>query len=522
MTCEVNQLMEKKGINVSERKVGDVYEKIQMLEKQYMKATELLRRRGQTDAFQMGKADHNVTAEVLQLCPQYRKLGPVFENSNVEGTAFDNAGATALSTTTAPITNGSTAGLEKLGRAGIDNEVQGAAATTNVAKDGGSVPTYNRAGGSGGKDDEASTKEIVDVGEEEEGILVDVEEDQSDAEEDKHRVHGHEEMRQEREAEKSEVVGRRKEESSDDDETGQTKRDSNVKTDLNPLPSPSNSGGSSSEGDSSEDGKRESEDGREDEEQTQLAQPDEEGNGDGDEDVDEMATQVEIDQDKGDRGDSLQVSEKNKVVESESDEDKVFESKSDEEDKIFESDEEDKEKEEDMEEIEEDQVDEIPTHEDPRVVGSYSSSSDSEGGDEEEEKVVPTQVQVASDSDIETDHTRHEEAADDAPSSDDADDMQDESESPRKRNIGTYLVSSRTKRARTNTHGTKALERKAFLDRIKQERDQRDEMFQLERAKMMCELETKQVQLALERSLARKKLLSAGVDPSEVERVLPL
>ncbi|KAI9911949.1 hypothetical protein PsorP6_009411 [Peronosclerospora sorghi] len=43
MTREVSQLMEKKGINVSERKVANTY------------------------AFQMGKADHDVTAEVLQL-----------------------------------------------------------------------------------------------------------------------------------------------------------------------------------------------------------------------------------------------------------------------------------------------------------------------------------------------------------------------------------------------------------------------------------------------------------------------
>eukprot|EP00644_Phytophthora_capsici_P007279 jgi/Phyca11/566803/estExt2_Genewise1.C_PHYCAscaffold_220483 len=69
---------------------------------------------------------------------------------------------------------------------------------------------------------------------------------------------------------------------------------------------------------------------------------------------------------------------------------------------------------------------------------------------------------------------------------------------------------------------TRDLERKAFIERAKQERDQRETLFNLERAKLECELQAKQVQLAMERSLARKKLLGAGIDPAEVDRVLPL
>ncbi|KAL8005686.1 hypothetical protein Plhal703r1_c07g0039541 [Plasmopara halstedii] len=82
-----------------------------------------------------------------------------------------------------------------------------------------------------------------------------------------------------------------------------------------------------------------------------------------------------------------------------------------------------------------------------------------------------------------------------------------------------------SKHARTEKRTSKAtmdLERLAFIEHAKQERDQREKLFELERAKLECELQSKQVQLSFERSLARKKLLSAGVDPDEVNRVLPL
>ncbi|TDH74297.1 uncharacterized protein CCR75_001182 [Bremia lactucae] len=82
-----------------------------------------------------------------------------------------------------------------------------------------------------------------------------------------------------------------------------------------------------------------------------------------------------------------------------------------------------------------------------------------------------------------------------------------------------------TKRLRTervHNDRLKDLERVAFIKRAKQEQDQRNTLFELERATLECELEAKQVQLTMERALARKRLLSAGIEPAEVDRVLPL
>ncbi|KAE8896711.1 hypothetical protein PF003_g19324 [Phytophthora fragariae] len=96
----------------------------------------------------------------------------------------------------------------------------------------------------------------------------------------------------------------------------------------------------------------------------------------------------------------------------------------------------------------------------------------------------------------------------------------DPAHTPRKR--PTSDPSPAAKRYRRSSAVTRDLERETFIERAKQEQAQRQELFELERAKVECELQAKRVQLMMERSLARKTLLSAGVDPAEVDRVLPL
>eukprot|EP00644_Phytophthora_capsici_P007280 jgi/Phyca11/506848/fgenesh2_kg.PHYCAscaffold_22_\ len=66
------------------------------------------------------------------------------------------------------------------------------------------------------------------------------------------------------------------------------------------------------------------------------------------------------------------------------------------------------------------------------------------------------------------------------------------------------------------------IERKALLKRVDDEEQQRREMHELERAKLKCELESKQVQLLFEKAAARKKLDQLGVPQEEIDRILPL
>ncbi|KAG7400331.1 hypothetical protein PHYBOEH_006271 [Phytophthora boehmeriae] len=54
-----------------------------------------------------------------------------------------------------------------------------------------------------------------------------------------------------------------------------------------------------------------------------------------------------------------------------------------------------------------------------------------------------------------------------------------------------------------------------------EEKAQRRRLFELECARLQSEIETKNIQLLVEKSLARKKLLDAGVSPEEVDRILP-
>ncbi|KAG7392902.1 hypothetical protein PHYBOEH_006221 [Phytophthora boehmeriae] len=73
-----------------------------------------------------------------------------------------------------------------------------------------------------------------------------------------------------------------------------------------------------------------------------------------------------------------------------------------------------------------------------------------------------------------------------------------------------------------NHEETGEIEREAVIKRVQDEQRQRHEMFELERAKVECELEAKQVQLLFEKAAARKKLAQMGVSPGEIDRILPL
>ncbi|KAG7393335.1 hypothetical protein PHYPSEUDO_009539 [Phytophthora pseudosyringae] len=81
---------------------------------------------------------------------------------------------------------------------------------------------------------------------------------------------------------------------------------------------------------------------------------------------------------------------------------------------------------------------------------------------------------------------------------------------------------SAVKRTRSQEQNDTGIEREALLKRVNDEEKQRHEMYQLERAKLECELESKQVQLLFEKAAARKKLDLLGVSQEEIDRILPL
>ncbi|EGZ20933.1 hypothetical protein PHYSODRAFT_380440, partial [Phytophthora sojae] len=59
-------------------------------------------------------------------------------------------------------------------------------------------------------------------------------------------------------------------------------------------------------------------------------------------------------------------------------------------------------------------------------------------------------------------------------------------------------------------------------ERKKERKKQRLDVYELERSKLQCEVEAKQVQLLLEKAAARKKLDQLGVPKEEIDRLLPL
>ncbi|EGZ20914.1 hypothetical protein PHYSODRAFT_328967 [Phytophthora sojae] len=164
---------------------------------------------------------------------------------------------------------------------------------------------------------------------------------------------------------------------------------------------------------------------------------------------------------------------------------------------------------------------------------SSSSESSSEDDELETEDARPA-AQAVSDDEGESESESESQEDDDDDNDEDADmdepvkeQSDPEVETPAQqrpaRKRGSPAPSSPSaKRSRRGSTVTIDLERETFIERAKQEHTQRQELFELERAKVECELQAKRVQLAMQKSLARKRLLGAGVDRAEVDRVLPL
>ncbi|KAE9004392.1 hypothetical protein PF007_g13939 [Phytophthora fragariae] len=244
--------------------------------------------------------------------------------------------------------------------------------------------------------------------------------------------------------------------------------------------------------DSDEEKKSESdEDGDDDkEEQIPLAQPDKV------EEVEEEENEEEDEQ-----------SEESEEEAGADDEDREKQKEGDEEEDDEDAEEEDEEEEEETEEIPE------QGNAEAKVSSADAASSSSDSESEEDNEAEDAATDAKGDSDDEEVDAEMED-----PDKEESD--LDPAHTPRKR--PTSDPSPAAKRYRRSSAVTRDLERETFIERAKQEQAQRQELFELERAKVECELQAKRVQLMMERSLARKTLLSAGVDPAEVDRVLPL
>ncbi|KAG7393336.1 hypothetical protein PHYPSEUDO_009540 [Phytophthora pseudosyringae] len=512
---EVVQALRASGIE--HREGGDVQHKIRFMEIHFSAAAAHLIRTNQADAFLRGETDPETVEAVLKLCPQYRELLPVFgrrAQANGEATGGKSNGAVAVAAggewkkSLEKYRHTAAAEEPTQGNGGGGKDVETIPRAAN-----GVASTGKTAGKDAGKSGGANKSE--GIGQQDDVIVAAVDEENRNEKEETDRI--------------PEAEANAESESSEEEEKPHTRVA--VKTGVRSLfktkRKQSDSEESSSEDEDSDESQEKSESESEQEEDVggeeriPLAQPDE---------VDAGTT--------GEEGEQAERSE----VDDDADKSKAEESEESEE----------------SEETEEEEVEEEPEQDSSKAAanssgGSSSSSSESESEDgDTEEEVPPTQLKAPSDQDegSEGDESKNDEddnAVDvggkdaekpveqndsDAPKPIEQSESEVESESPvakrtsRKRSSSSKSSSSSTaKRPRADSaanDATRDLEREAFVERAKQERDQRDELFQLERAKLECELQAKQVQLAMERSLARKKLLGAGIDPAEVDHVLPL
>ncbi|KAI9993803.1 hypothetical protein PInf_016324 [Phytophthora infestans] len=565
---EIIQMLAANGI--LHRAVGDVHSKIWYMETQFTSANAFLTRKGQLDAFQRGEAGPDIANEVLKLCPHYQDMAPFFGKLKAgkkvqvtpkiasNGAAAVN-GAKTVSDTVSAGGSVSAAGewkrsLEKDRRdtvtdkshssdrgekvVNVSNGANGDEAskqqqqkkeklTAKKKEIGGDTTGTKKANGvdavtrknindvarnkkkssADGKNGaaEAGSNEAEkdklsgadeqkiddDVKQHGEGALADVEDGQSDIGEDEQNDGD----------EDTDTFSEQGEAQADDDSESQSSDEaekpraritvrSGVRSPFKTKPQQIESESSSSEEEDDEDEKNDVESGHEEgdgEEQIPLAQTDE--------------------------VDPSPVAEEGDEVEQDG-----------EEKEHSEVDEADQSKAEELEDTEEEEeVEEDPTEDRSNTTAADStnnsdSSSSSESEDaESEEETPPTQVKINSDAEVESgeDESKAEDNEDDVEMLKDFDKRDSDAHAP-VAEVEPAVVSSERKRS------VQDLERAAFVERAKQEQDQRDELFKLERAKLECELQAKQVQLTMERSLARKKLLGAGIDRAEVDRVLPL
>lgn len=179
------------------------------------------------------------------------------------------------------------------------------------------------------------------------------------------------------------------------------------------------------------------------------------------------------------------------------------------------------------------------------IAAASDASSTSHAADdreEEEEEVASSSASNRADNE-EEEEEEEEEPAQEASPFEHAEESEEEAEEehPTRREASKRGVSAQTptpKRRRlallprsdsddddtlvADDTKSKADRRAVLLAAAEEQREQRRELFELERAKLQRELELKEIQVAYEKTLARKKLQDAGVALDDIDRVLPL
>ncbi|KAG7392903.1 hypothetical protein PHYBOEH_006222 [Phytophthora boehmeriae] len=535
--------------NIYHRPVGDVSFKIRLLEKQYADGTAYLKDKGKLEAFRRNEVDDDVISDVLQISPQYLQLLQIFgdrpmqqnveaatstrpqqvqsvarakdvEQLNGTGGGQENSSATDdTQRTDAGMTNNGTRNAEVADRiAGTANgqtsvvegnsnaALEGEQLTTDEANGNNAEAKKNENGvAEDDRDDVAnqgSAKEEGDDSDRECWVVVnekytaannkqnglieeddDLKEPRGKANEDNYVVaeeHSADEMEGEGEVHHDGV-------NADDDVGVDADVESENLAELNDTDEDNLEEGDDNKLDISEE-ETEEEESQEIDGVTSDAQ-DEHGDSDGEEY--EEAQQEEQ-------------SDANDNVESEG----PTSSSS---------------------EIEHNDTDDIPA-----IHQTTSANSDSEAEAEAEQEDEDEEVEAE-------EEEREEEGEDDQQFEREGD--SDEAESHRKyrrhardRSNSSDLPSHSNKRARaaSDVHDElQDMKRQALSQQIEDERTNRlqmfhaknvhlDEMFRLECAALECELKGKQMQLAVDKLLARNKLLNDGIDIAEVDRVIPL
>ncbi|GMF12391.1 unnamed protein product [Phytophthora lilii] len=474
LVAEALQALRARGF--AHRELGDVRYKLSYLENKFQEAAALLRDKQQTEAFVRGQADSDVQKAVLRICPQYRELLPVFVEAETAG-KWKESLEKGRANGAAETVNAHEGAGEKDAAAG--EGVYGAGEGEKVAEE----------NGDGEGSDKVETVEETGETEKGDGVVEEV-------------------VEQEEQGGDKDVDGAESKEAQDDEsEEGKAPEEEDSEDETVPQTQKHSDSDETSSGEEDSEASEFSQDEESEVEAIQLAQPDEEE--EEEEDAEDEKEEMQV----GASGDNTEDFDGNDEEEGSEGNEQLGE---------------------------EDEGEDVASDGEQRSAnaegtgeGADSSSNDSEDADNEaEDDITPKKVTIDHGEESELESQNED---------DDASGMEEDAElvkqdssdaehaaeqrAPRKRSSPATVSAPTAKRSRGDSNARNAtldLEREAFIERAKQEKAQRQELFELERAKLECELEAKRVQLMLEKSLARKKLLGAGVDPAEVDRVLPL
>ncbi|RLN48302.1 hypothetical protein BBJ29_001537 [Phytophthora kernoviae] len=518
--------------SIHHRPGGDVSIKIRFMEKQFIDATAWLKDNGKLEAFRRNEIDDDVLSDVLQICPQYLELLRVFEGSSVQKKEVLTSKAKRVVGDTRPQqeqtvdkakdteqvngtgdSQGDNSATEDTARTDADKTNKG------VVKKSSGTEVVDRIAEAGEDKSDAGEDSQYLVEGEQGGAVEDVPDvvgDQNSAKE------GGDDSEGERW-----VVVNEKDIAANKNHNGAIEEDGGLKEGEDNQVVAEEAQSSATEMDAEE------------EEERYQNGVDENCDGGVDEEA-EMEPEELVERSDTDEEDNFaeEAEKRIDIIEEETEEEEPREIEMEASDAQTEQ--EDVDDNEDKGYVDA-QQEERQSDADEAMASEDLASSSSEAEDNEPEDMSKVDITTNGNSDNED----VEEQVDD---DDDEEEEEEQSEregdsdeaephrTQRERSNSSERPSHKTKRARADSDirdDTQDMKRQALSQQIEDERAYRLEMFQdkrvhrhemfrLERATLEYELKEKQMQLAVEKTLARNRLLNAGIDIAEVDRVLPL